>query len=66
LHKNLVDIEDHLQSSRRYYNAVVRDFNTLVQSFPTVLVAGPLGFSEREFFQLDSAGERAVPGVKLG
>lgn len=66
LHRNLVDIEDHLQSSRRYYNAVVRDYNTAIQSFPAVLLAGPLGFSEREFFQLDSAAERAAPGVKLG
>ena len=47
-------------TARRYYNAVVRDYNTMAHSFPTVLVAGPLGFSQREFFQLDSGAERGA------
>ena len=65
LHLALVDIEDNIQNARRYYNAVVRDYNTRIQSFPDLLVARPLGFAEREFFELDSAAEAAVPQVQL-
>ena len=65
LQRSLVDIEDHLQNSRRYYNAVVRDLNTRIQQFPAVLVAAPMGFKPEEFFGLDNAGEGAVPEVKV-
>ena len=65
LQKSLVEIEDHLQNARRYYNAVVRDLNTRIQQFPAVLVAGPMGFKPEEFFGLDNAGEGAVPEVKV-
>jgi LemA protein len=65
LHLSLVDIEDKLQNARRYYNAVVRDYNTRIQSVPDLLVARLLGFTEREFFELDSAAEAAVPAVEL-
>jgi LemA protein len=64
LQKNLVAVEDAVQYARRYYNAVVRDYNTLVASVPPALVARPLGFAEREFFQLDAA-ERTTPQVQL-
>ena len=66
LHRSLVEVEDKLQNARRYYNAVVRDFNTRIQSFPNLLVARPLGFDEREFFELDSEAEAAVPRIDLG
>jgi LemA protein len=62
LQKSLVEIENNVQYARRYYNAVVRDLNTLVQSFPSSLVASATGFAERTYFQLDDA-ERAVPRV---
>ena len=62
LQKSLVDIENNVQYARRYYNAVVRDLNTLVQSFPSNLLAAAMGFGERTYFQLDAA-ERAVPRV---
>jgi LemA protein len=65
LQKSLVDIENNVQYARRYYNAVVRDLNTLVQSFPSNLVASAMGFVERNYFQLDDA-ERAVPRVDMG
>jgi LemA protein len=65
LHTNLVEVEDHLQSARRYYNAVVRDFNTMQRQFPHVLVAGMTGMKPREFFQLDDASEAATPQVRL-
>jgi len=66
LQRTLTDVEDHLQNARRYYNAVVRDFNTAIAQFPANLVAGPLGFRPREFFGLDDPSERAVPRVETG
>jgi LemA protein len=65
LQRALVEVEDALQNARRYYNAVVRDFNTRIQSVPDSLIARPLGFREREFFQLDDPGEAAVPHVEI-
>jgi LemA protein len=65
LQTSLSEIEDAIQNSRRYYNAVVRDYNTRIQVFPTNMIAGSLGFQPRQFFELDSAAERAVPSVKF-
>jgi LemA protein len=64
LQATLAQIEDAIQSARRYYNAVVRDFNTRVQQFPSNLVAGSFGFSNREFFDIPDA-DREVPKVKF-
>jgi LemA protein len=64
LHKSLVDIENNVQYARRYYNAVVRDWNTLVGTIPSMWVAGAFGYGERPYFQLDES-ERAAPQVKL-
>jgi LemA protein len=66
LQRSLTEIEDHIQNARRYYNAVVRDFNTKVAQFPSNLVAGPLGFRPREFFELADSKEAAPPAVDLG
>ena len=65
LHESLVDVEDKLQNARRYYNAVVRDLNTRIQSLPDLILAQIFGFTEREFFELDSAAEAAVPRFDL-
>jgi LemA protein len=62
LQEQLAEIEDHLQMARRYYNGAVRDLNISIQSFPNVLIARPLGFTEAEFFEADEAG-RATPNV---
>lgn len=59
LQRELVDTEDKIQAARRFYNAAVREFNTKIKVFPTVLFAGMLGFSEREFFELEES-EQAV------
>lgn len=64
LQRTLTDIEDHLQNARRYYNAVVRDFNTAIAQFPANLVARGAGFRAREFFGLADAAEGAVPQVE--
>lgn len=58
LQQTLKDIEDHLQLSRRYYNATVRDFNTKVELFPNNIFAGIFNFKRRDFFQTDSEEER--------
>jgi hypothetical protein len=65
LQRTLTDVEDHLQSARRYYNAVVRDFNTAIAQFPAGIVAGLMRLRPREFFGLDDPSERAVPRVPL-
>jgi LemA protein len=65
LQRSLVEIEDHIQNARRYYNAVVRDLNTKVAQFPANLVAGPMGFQAQEFFGLTSESEGAVPRVDV-
>ena len=65
LHRSLVEIEDALQSARRYHNAVVRDLNTLRQSFPASLVGRAAAIAEGQFFQLDDE-QRAVPAIDLG
>ena len=65
LQKSLADIENDIQNSRRYYNAVVRDYNTRIQSFPANLFAGAFGFQPRQFFELEAPSDREVPSVKF-
>lgn len=55
LQEELVDTEDKIQASRRFYNGSVRDLNTKIKVFPTSVFAGMLGFKEREFFEVDEA-----------
>ena len=55
LQRELVDTEDKIQAARRFYNASVRDYNTKVKVFPTVIFANMLGFKEREFFELEES-----------
>jgi len=59
LQTELVDTEDKIQAARRFYNASVRDFNTKIKVFPTIIFAGILGFSAREFFELEES-EQAI------
>lgn len=66
LQRTLTDVEDHLQNARRYYNAVVRDYNTAIGQVPANLIAGPFGFHAIEFFGLEDDAERAVPQVDTG
>ncbi len=65
LQQTLSGLEDDIQKSRRYYNAVVRDYNTKIGQVPTNLVARTFGFKEREFFEAQGA-EREVPKVDFG
>jgi len=60
LQSSLSQTEDALQNSRRYYNAVVRDLNTKIQSFPTNFIAGMFGFQQRQFFEVEAADREPV------
>jgi LemA protein len=66
LQDELTEIEDTLQSARRYYNATVRDLNTKIQSFPNVLLARPMGFGEEEYYTDTDASIQTAPVVKFG
>jgi LemA protein len=67
LQAELSDIENKIASARRFFNNAVQEYNTGIQQFPAALFAGPLGFSQRTFF--DVGDERAVvekaPQVKF-
>lgn len=65
LQRSLAEVEEAVQSSRRYYNAVVRDYNTKLQVVPDRLIASLGGFTPKEFFQLDAAEEAKVPKVSF-
>ncbi|PIZ63837.1 hypothetical protein COY17_00130 [Candidatus Saccharibacteria bacterium CG_4_10_14_0_2_um_filter_52_9] len=57
----ITDTEDKIQASRRFYNGVVRDFNSKRKTFPTNIFAGMLGFkTDKEFFELDEAQTATV------
>lgn len=61
LQAELTDTEDKIQASRRFYNGVVRDFNTKRKTFPTNIFAGMLGFKQdKEFYEVDEAQAAAV------
>ncbi len=61
----LQTVENELQLSRRYYNGTVRDLNTAVESFPSVVVANMFHFDKAEYFELENEADRAVPTVKF-
>jgi LemA protein len=60
LQDELVDTEDKIQAARRFYNGSARDLNIKIQSFPTNIFAGMLGFKIREFFELTEAEQAAA------
>ena len=64
LQSTLSDLEDSIQNARRYYNAVVRDFNTRISQVPSNIIANSFNFREREFFEVPE-GEKAVPNVSF-
>jgi LemA protein len=63
LQAELAGVEDEIQAARRIYNSNVEHYNTRTQQFPTLLIAGPLSFRPRAFFEIEVAAERAVPRV---
>jgi LemA protein len=66
LQRAIVDTEDKIQASRRFYNGGVRELNTKIKVFPNNLFARNLGFSEREFFEvIDGAGIAEPPRIQF-
>jgi LemA protein len=61
LQQELVDTEDKIQASRRFYNGGVRELNTKIKVFPNTLFVRGLGFNEREFFEVSDAAAIAEP-----
>ena len=60
LQMELSDLENKIAAARRFFNNAVQEYNTGIQQFPAVLLAGPTGFTQKEFFDLGA--ERAVAG----
>jgi LemA protein len=63
LQDKLSGIEDEIQLSRRYYNGSVRNLNTMIESFPSNIVANFFKFMKSEFFEIGDAAQREVPKV---
>jgi LemA protein len=61
LQSELVDTEDKIQAARRFYNGGVRDLNTKIKTFPNTLFVRNLGFTERDFFEVDEPAAIAEP-----
>jgi len=66
LSRNLSELEDEIQASRRIYNSNVQAYNTKIQIFPNSVVASSGGFTAREFFEIEDPGDREVPTFSFG
>ena len=64
LQDTLAELEDQIQRARRYYNAVVRDYNTRTRQIPTNIIATAFGFRPREFFEIND-DEKEAPEVRF-
>ena len=65
LQDELSETETKIEMARRFYNGAVREMNALIESFPSNLVAGPFGFRQADFFEIETS-DRALPGVDFG
>ncbi|HNR54399.1 MAG TPA: LemA family protein [Flavobacteriales bacterium] len=65
LQNTLAMVEGDIEKSRRYYNGNVREQNTLIESFPSNLVANLFGFAKSAFFELENPVEKQNPQVKF-
>ena len=61
LQSQLHELENNIEYARRYYNAVVRDYNIVIESFPSNLIASQFKFEKAEFFELESPAEERKP-----
>jgi LemA protein len=60
LQDELSNLEDAIQNARRYYNAIVRDYNAKLESFPDLFIAQKFNFTGREYFELDASEAEAI------
>ena len=65
LSRNLSEIEDEIQASRRIYNSNVQAYNTKIQIFPNSIIANSGGFTPKEFFEIENATDREPVEVKF-
>ncbi|MDP3986584.1 MAG: LemA family protein [Candidatus Veblenbacteria bacterium] len=65
LQDELSDTENKVQAARRFYNSMVRDLNTLIETFPSNVVANLFKFQKREFFEVGGEAERQAPQVNF-
>ena len=65
MQRELSELESEIQMARRYYNGATRNLNTMVESFPSNIVANQFGFVKREYFEIEEPGDRALPKVSF-
>jgi LemA protein len=65
LQRQLSELEDEIQASRRIYNSNVQDYNTRIQQWPMSFIAKQGGFTDKPFFEITDAGEREAPQVSF-
>jgi LemA protein len=68
LQSDLSDLENKIAASRRFFNNAVQEYNSSIQQFPAVILAGPMGFTQRTFFDVDDAAKATLntaPQVKF-
>jgi len=65
LQTDLANVEEQINLARRYYNGAVRDFNVMIEQFPSNAIANFGGFKPAQFFQIEDAADRAVPKVSF-
>jgi len=65
LTRNLSELEDEIQASRRIYNSNVQAYNTKIQVFPNSIIANQGGFQAKEFFEIEDAAEREPVAVSF-
>jgi LemA protein len=65
LSRNLSELEDEIQASRRIYNSNVQSYNTDIEQFPGSIIANQGNFTKREFFEIDDPGDREPVSVSF-
>jgi LemA protein len=66
LQRQLSELEDEIQASRRIYNSNVQQFNTRIQQFPSSIVANQMSYTEKQYFSIEEPSEREAPQVSFG
>ena len=66
LQAQLADTENQIQVARQVYNDTVLTYHNAIQTFPGMLLAGPFGFTKREFFEVEDEAQREAPSVDFG
>ena len=65
LQRELSDTENKIQAAYRFYNGMVRDYNTAIETAPSNIIANTFGFKQAEFFEIVNPEEKEVPAVKF-